>query len=176
MTLEELWELFPITLVPHNPDWASWACDEIHNLTRLLGKYAPVITHIGSTAIPGIVAKPIIDLLLEVDTRSDWNEIKAILEQNQYICMSQTDGRMSFNKGYTVDGYADKVFHLHIHNMGDNDEIMFRDYLIDHPGVAKEYEQLKLSLLPTYRNNRDGYTAAKTDFVRRIVARAKASS
>ena len=91
------------------------------------------------------------------------------MEANGYMCMSVSDNRMSFNKGYTVAGYADKVFHIHFHLPGDNDEIYFRDYLISHPHTAKDYEQLKLSLLPEYRHNRDGYTEAKTEFVRNMV-------
>lgn len=56
--------------------------------------------------------------------------------------------------------------------IGDNDEIRFLDYLIAHPEVAKEYEKLKLSLLPKYRNDRDGYTEAKSEFVRQTIKRA----
>lgn len=87
--------------------------------------------------------------------------------------MSVSDTRMSFNKGYTPEGYADKVFHIHFHRIGDNDEILFRDYLIAHPMAAKEYERLKLSLLPKYSHDRDGYTDAKSEFVRKIVGFAK---
>ena len=87
--------------------------------------------------------------------------------------MSESVQRMSFNKGYTPAGYADKVFHIHIHAIGDNDEIRFRDCLRRNPAVAREYETLKLSLLPKYRNNRDGYTEAKTDFINRVITSAK---
>ncbi|MDE5880545.1 MAG: GrpB family protein, partial [Muribaculaceae bacterium] len=102
-----------------------------------------------------------------------WQGLKALMEENGYICMSESEERMSFNKGYTPEGYAERVFHIHFHNVGDNDEVYFRDYLIAHPEIAKDYEALKLSLLPECRNNRDGYTEAKTDFVRRITAMAK---
>ena len=87
--------------------------------------------------------------------------------------MSASDSRMSFNKGYTPDGYAEKVFHIHLRYSGDNDEIYFRDYLRSHHELAREYETLKQSLLPRYRHDRDGYTEAKTEFVRRITALAK---
>ena len=87
--------------------------------------------------------------------------------------MSATDTRISFNKVYTPEGYAEKVFHIHVHNTGDNDEIYFRDYLNTHPEAVSEYEKLKLSLLPRYRNNRDGYTEAKSSFIRHITAKAK---
>lgn len=172
MTLEELWELFPIILTPHNPQWAIWAKEEMRLLSDILSSYDPIINHIGSTAIKGIQAKPIIDILVEVSTDIEWKSIKGIMEANGYICMSESENRISFNKGYTPAGYADKVFHIHFHRIGDNDEILFRDYLIERPEVAKEYEKLKLSLLPKYKNDRNGYTEAKTKFVRMAIKRA----
>ena len=170
MTLEELWDLFPIVLTAHNPQWSVWAEEEMRLLSSLLVKYHPIISHIGSTAIPDIQAKPIVDILVEVSPGIEWLPIIEILERNGYICMSESGSRISFNKGYTPSGYADKVFHVHVHRTGDNDEILFRDYLIAHPESAKEYETLKVSLLPEYRNNRDGYTEAKTEFVKKIVS------
>lgn len=172
MTLAELWALFPIVLTAYNPDWSEWANEEILELTVLLKDYNPIINHIGSTAIPNIQAKPIIDILVELNPDTGWSRIKERMETTGYICMSVSDIRMSFNKGYTQAGYADKVFHIHFHRTGDNDEIRFRDYLIAHPEVAKEYEKLKLSLLPKYRNDRDGYTEAKSEFVRQTMKRA----
>ena len=172
MTLEELWQLFPIVLTPHQLQWKDWAREEIENLTALLSGYCPVITHIGSTAIPNIHAKPIIDILVEINPSADKQQIKEKMETAGYICMSVSDSRMSFNKGYPLAGYAEKVFHIHFHRAGDNDEIRFRDYLIAHPEVAKEYEILKLSLLPKYKNDRDGYTEAKSEFVRQTIKRA----
>ena len=53
--------------------------------------------------------------------------------------MSESRDRISFNKGYTEDGFAEKVFHLHLRYRGDNGELYFRDFLIEHPDVAKEY-------------------------------------
>lgn len=168
MTLEELWELFPIVLTSHNPHWSEWARDEITILSALLKDYNPIINHIGSTAIPDIQAKPIIDILIEISSSMNWAQIRTLMENNGYICMSASEKRVSFNKGYTPKGYADRVFHIHFHRVGDNDEIMFRNYLIEHPHIAKEYEKLKLSLLPAFRNDRDGYTEAKTEFVKSI--------
>lgn len=176
LTLTELWELFPIVLSPYNPQWPEWAKEEIDTLSGLLSAYTPIISHIGSTAIPNIQAKPIIDILVEISPDIDWQLIKNEMELAGYICMSVTDTRMTFNKGYTPRGYAEKVFHIHIHVIADNDEIYFRDYLLTHTDVAREYETLKLGLLPKYRNNRDGYTEAKTDFVKRITDLAKAHS
>ena len=88
-----------------------------------------------------------------------------VIEQNGFLRMSTKENRISFNKGYTKDGFADKVFHVHLRYTGDNDELFFRDYLNENPHVAKEYENLKLGLWKKYEHNRDAYTEAKTDFV-----------
>lgn len=173
LTLEELWELFPIVLSPQRPQWKEWANDEIISLSEILSVYSPAISHIGSTAITGIQAKPIIDILVEIASDADWNRVRAEMESAGYICMSSSGTRMSFNKGYTLGGYSERVFHVHFHVYGDNDEILFRDYLNRNPALAHEYETLKLGLLPRYRNDRDGYTEAKSGFVGKIMGLAK---
>lgn len=172
MTLEELWQLFPIELAEHSPEWEAWAEEEAERLRQVLAEWNPAVSHVGSTAIEGIMAKPIVDLLVEVGRDCALGVVGAAIEGAGYTLMSASARRMSFNKGYTPEGYAGRVFHLHLRRRGDNDEIAFRDYLRSHGEAAREYEALKLSLLPRYRNDRDGYTAAKTEFVGRIMALA----
>ena len=75
--------------------------------------------------------------------------------------------------GYTENGFSEKVFHLHLRYAGDNDELYFRDYLIEHSDVAKEYEDLKLNLWKKYEHNRNAYTNAKTEFVKKYTEKAK---
>ncbi|MCH5164709.1 MAG: GrpB family protein [Clostridiales bacterium] len=171
MTLEELWQLFPIILSEHSDNWQSYYLEEEAALKRILPGSA-IITHIGSTAIPNIWAKPIVDILVEVDGET-MNSVAASLSNNGYIIMSRAKNRISLNKGYTEQGFASKVFHLHLRCYGDNDEIYFRDYLIAHPEVAKQYEALKLSLWKQYEHDRDGYTEAKGEFVKKYTAIAK---
>ena len=77
------------------------------------------------------------------------------------------------NKGYTEDGFADKVFHLHVRYTGDNDELYFRDYLMGHPDAASEYEKLKLKLWKKFEHNRDAYTNAKSEFVYKCTEKAR---
>ena len=173
MSLSELWELFPVVLTPHRPQWTKQAKHEIAILSNILAEFDPEINHIGSTAIPDICAKPIIDILVEIARDFDRFKVKSILENYGYICMSESETRMSFNKGYTPAGFSDEVFHVHVRETGDNDEIFFRDYLASDPETAREYEKLKLSLLPEYEHDRDGYTTAKSEFVKRITTLAK---
>ena len=87
--------------------------------------------------------------------------------------MSENENGMSFNKGYTENGFAERVFHLHLRYAGDNSELYFRDYLNEHPDIAKEYETLKRLLWKEYEHNRDAYTNAKTEFVQKYTAQAK---
>lgn len=173
MTLEELWELFPIVLTEHNDAWAEWAADETACLRNILGTISARYHHIGSTAINGIASKPIVDIIVEVETTEVFSEIKERLIGAGYILMSESDCRMSFNKGYTPAGYAARVFHIHVRTTGDTDETCFRDYLNRHEDTAKEYESLKLSLCKEYKHNRDGYTQAKSSFVNHYTSIAK---
>ena len=79
--------------------------------------------------------------------------------------MSENESKISFNKGYTINGFAERVFHLHLRYYGDHDELYFLAYLKAHPDVAKEYEALKLRLWKTFAHDRDRYTAEKSEFV-----------
>jgi len=157
MTLKELWQLFPIVLVEHQEYWKNWYLEEETLLKNALSKMCR-ISHIGSTAIPTIC---------------NLFDYKDLVIKNGYICMSQSENRLSFNKGYTENGFAERTFHLHLRYAGDNNELYFRDYLIEFPDIAKEYEKLKLSLWKEYEHNRDAYTNAKTEFVKKYTEQAK---
>lgn len=172
MSLEELWQLFPIFLTEHKYFWKDWYVEEETLLKPLLIQTAK-ISHIGSTAIDSIRAKPIIDILVEVPREYNLCNIKDLLVNNGYICMSQSDDRISLNKGYTEYGFADRVFHLHLRYAGDNDELYFRDYLIEHADIADQYEKMKLKLWKEYEHDRDAYTNAKSDFIKKHTSKAK---
>ena len=172
MTLEELWQLFPIFLTEHRPYWTDWYNDEENQLKSILPSNT-VYHHVGSTAIKDIWAKPIIDILIVVKSTRQLKDTADTLQENGYIVMSANDIRVSLNKGYTENGFAEKVFHLHIRLENDIDEIYFRDYLNTHPDIAKEYEKMKLRLWKEYEHNRDAYTDAKADFVKKYTDLAK---
>lgn len=174
MSLAELWELFPIALVAPRPEWQLNYNEMEVRLRHLLEPFDIVrISHIGSTAIPRIHAKDIVDILVEAAPQSDLDLIAAVLEKDGFLLMSRMESRVSLNLGYTPDGFADKVYHVHLRYEGDHDELYFRDYLIDHPDVAHDYEQLKLDLWHSYEYDRDAYTAAKGDFIRKYTVAGK---
>lgn len=100
-----------------------------------------------------------------ISTQKEW--------RNVYTSMSTEVNRISLNKGYTENGFADEVFHVHIRYVGDNDELYFRDYLNEFVNIRKEYEKLKLSLWKDFEFDRDGYTEAKSEFVKKYTKKAK---
>jgi len=174
MSLKELWELFPISLVAHSDKWKLYYGEmKLFLKDKLSGCPIERISHIGSTAISDIWAKNIVDVLIEVSKDSDIENTAKVIENSGFIRMSTAVNRISFNRGYTAKGFADKVYHVHLRYAGDNDELYFRDYLNEHDQIAKEYETMKLQLWKQFEHDRDAYTNAKTAFVKKWTFEAK---
>jgi GrpB-like predicted nucleotidyltransferase (UPF0157 family) len=177
MTVEELGQLFPIIISDPNPDWTQLFQIEKTEIEKLLGKDNIIrIEHIGSTAIPCLKAKPTVDILLEVPDNIDKNEIIEKLTSLDYqytLKLENPAPHMIFMKGYTTKGFKGQAYHIHVRYKGDWDELYFRDYLKLNPAIAQKYEKLKIRLANEYRNNRDAYTDEKTDFIKRIMKKAK---
>ena len=177
MSTKELWELFPIILKEHNPEYKEWYENEKMQLFGCVrNQDIKRISHIGSSAVEGLLAKPTVDILLEVDDKCVIAKLIESLCENGWTLMSgeyKPDLNLVFNKGYTQDGFAEKVYHLHVRYLRDWDELYFCDYLVDHTDVAAQYGNLKLSLLKEYEHNRDGYTEAKSEFIMRYTEKAK---
>ena len=164
-------------LEPHNPAWTLRYQETASELQTLLpeGSIAR-IHHIGSTAVPGLIAKPTVDILPETTGNADLQLIRQTLTGNGYLVMKFQPGedfRLDMCKGYTPQGFAEKVFHLHIRPEGDWDEPYFCRYLREHGEVAGEYGLLKKRLAGKNRRNRDAYTAAKGGFVARYTCLAR---
>lgn len=176
MSLEELWQLFPIVLKEHSPAYAAWYRAEEARLMHLLhGNTICRVSHIGSTAVAGLLAKPIVDILLELPASYEPDRIADLLQGDHWIVMARDDGAgtLDLNKGYTPNGFAERVFHLHIKPPGDWGELYFRDYLRQFPEVAARYGALKLRLGERFEHDRDAYTDAKAAFVHDITHRAR---
>ena len=179
MTLEELWLLFPIILSVHNPNWKKYYREEQALLEKSFGRLLVRIEHIGSTAVEGLLAKPTVDILLETDPSASPETARQTAERCGYTVMSEKtvpEYRLDLCKGYTPQGFADKVFHLHIRHPGDWDEIVFRDFLRQNPAKADEYGKLKTDLQKRFEHNRDAYTEAKGDFIRACVKEARSGT
>lgn len=174
MSLEALWKLFPIVLKTHDPLWVKQFEKERANLYSVLDSHnIRWIKHIGSSAIKTIYAKPIVDILVEFNEGISLNKSVESLKKEGYLIMHKEDQRISLNKGYTPKGYAKEVFHLHLRMFGDHSELYFRDYLIEFPKEAINYDALKKSLAKQYKYNRDAYTNQKTEYIQSITTKAK---
>ncbi len=168
LSLEELWRLFPIILREHDPRYKDWYEAEKERVIGAIGAYVIRINHFGSTAVEGLLAKPTVDILLEIDGRCDISRLTDDLTASGWLLMRRESDPFAlvFNKGYTPEGFAERVFHLHARYFGDWDELYFRDYLIARPEIAREYGALKRRLLKEYERDRDGYTNAKGEFIK----------
>lgn len=109
MTNEELWVLFPIILSEHRAEWTKFYEQEKDSIISALGtKNISRINHIGSTSVPGLIAKPTIDILLEIPTDADIPSLTAALISAGYICNMQPNNpapHLMFMKGYTPQGF-----------------------------------------------------------------------
>lgn len=171
--------IYPIILSEYNPAWPEWYAEEKTNLERLIGaEYIARISHFGSTSVPGLMAKPTVDILFEIKEGTDISKLIESLSSSEYIClnppdMSTSPPHLMFLKGYTPTGFAEKVYHIHVRYPGDWDELYFRNYLIAHPETADEYAALKVKLHKGFEHDRDGYTKAKTAFIREVMEKAR---
>ncbi|QWC00717.1 GrpB family protein [Mycoplasmatota bacterium] len=178
MKKDDLWRLFPIILKPHNPEYINWYRQEKKILTKIIGDHLiKRMSHIGSTSVHNLIAKPTIDILLEVENEVALIEIKNKLEKESYICHKQKDmfknNSLMCLKGYSEKGFEEKVFHIHIKVLNNHKELYFRDYLKEHPEIARAYGELKLELMKKYKHHRDHYTDSKSDFINRYTEAAK---
>lgn len=168
LPLDELWQLFPIIIRDHDPVWEKWYREESRLLAGLFPEDIVRLSHIGSTSVKGLPAKPTVDLLLEITSGCHLGRLRASLEKNDYIYSPQRKKpapHMMFMKGYTEEGFVPPVYHLHVRYPGDWDELYFRDYLRVHDDITTQYGMLKKQLAQKYAHNRDAYTYAKTEFI-----------
>jgi len=173
----------PIAIVPYDPRWPRiFEEEKAHLLSCLPRELIRRIEHYGSTAVAGLAAKPIVDMLVEV---SDLGEVQLvvvpILEAEGYEYFwrpTHGDDGPPFYAWFIKRDPATGERTHHIHMVEANyaehwDGLLFRDYLIAHPETAEEYARLKRALAAEYPNDRERYTEAKSDFIAEVTARAK---
>lgn len=155
-----------ITVVEYNLNWPKAFEQEASQLKGLLGDLIVNIHHIGSTSVPGLMAKPIIDILLEVTNLGNLDTKSTLVEGLGYEVMGEMGipGRRYFRKG----GYY-RTHQIHAFVSGDSNlerHIAFRDYLIAHKEVAEAYGALKLAIARKANNNIESYSDAKDPFIK----------
>jgi GrpB-like predicted nucleotidyltransferase (UPF0157 family) len=164
-------------LVPYDPNWPVMFEEEAQRLRRALGHVAVRIDHHGSTAVPGLSAKPVIDIQLSVANLQPLDAYGRQLETLGYTHLVHPDD--AFCPFFYRPAGWPHTHHVHVVQAGGHEErrtLAFRDYLRNHDDVARDYERLKDRLMtelqPTDAASREAYAAAKADFVERVVALA----
>jgi GrpB-like predicted nucleotidyltransferase (UPF0157 family) len=170
-----------VSLVPYDPKWPRMFEEEKQHLRSCLpAELLGSIEHFGSTAIAGLAAKPIVDMLVEVRSLEEAKtRIVPVLEAQGYDYFwrpTRGDDVPPFYAWFIKRNAAGVRTH-HIHMVEKDfdqwERLLFRDYLIEHPKVAKEYEALKMRLAEDYPNDRVAYTNGKTDYVVRVTQLAR---
>jgi len=171
-----------VDVVPHDPNWGNLFREERDHLWSCLPQdLIRRIEHFGSTAVPGLAAKPIVDILVEVaDLEATKERIAPVLEAQGYDYFWRPSGADDAPSYYAWfikrDDKGSRTHHIHMVEAHSEqwDQLLFRDYLVRHADVAQQYEELKLDLSQRHENDRVAYTEAKTAFILRVTARAKA--
>jgi GrpB-like predicted nucleotidyltransferase (UPF0157 family) len=164
----------PVTIVDYNPAWPMMYEAERGHISNAIGEWLVDIQHVGSTSVPGLDAKPVVDIMVGVRKLGDDTHFVPPMQAigYDYVPVYEDDipDRRYFRRG------EPRLFHVHItEHEGDfwRKHLAFRDYLRDHPHRATEYEALKRRLAAEYGSDRLGYVNAKSDFIEGVLERAR---
>jgi GrpB-like predicted nucleotidyltransferase (UPF0157 family) len=163
----------PVTIVDYDPLWPTLYEEEKERILSAVGDKVVLIEHIGSTAVVGLGAKPIIDIMAAVSRLADAKRWIGPLESIGYEYVPKTDlpERLFFRRGVRGAG----THHLHVVEQGSKfwkSHLLFRDFLRAHPTEARRYYQLKKELAARFGSDRGAYTDAKTLFIESVTDKA----
>jgi GrpB-like predicted nucleotidyltransferase (UPF0157 family) len=162
----------PVEIVAYDPAWPERFAELGLELRAGLGEVALRIDHIGSTAVPGLAAKPIIDIQVSVADFEPLAAYRRPLERLGYVYRADNPER---TKRYFREPPGRPRIHVHVRRAGSFSEqwaLLFRDYLRAHPDAAAEYAAVKRRLALRFRDDRRGYTDAKGPFLWEVIRRA----
>jgi GrpB-like predicted nucleotidyltransferase (UPF0157 family) len=163
-----------VEVVPHDPTWRGKFEIESKLVALMLGENVVAIHHIGSTAIPNIYAKPIIDILVEVKDITLVDQCNAAIAALGYEVMGEfgIPGRRYFRKDNEI---GTRTHHIHTYEVNSPDikrHLAFRDYMIAHPEDARKYSELKRQLANQYPHNIDRYMDGKDSLIKEMETKA----
>lgn len=163
-----------VDVVPYQDDWKIGYEKESGRIAKVFAEMIAAIHHIGSTAIPGMSAKPTIDILVEVSSLHDVDLKDGDMERLGYVAMGEygISGRRYYFK---KNDSGEHLFHIHLFEQGTQDvvrHLAFRDYLISHKEDAVFYSELKEGLAQSFPSDIDSYQAGKNAAAKRIEALA----
>jgi GrpB-like predicted nucleotidyltransferase (UPF0157 family) len=163
----------PVHIVPYDPAWPNRFDSERTLLVDLIGRWlSGSIEHIGSTAVAGLPAKPVIDIMAGVESLEASRGALSVLDHHEYCYAPYRSDVMHW---LCKPSPAVRTHHLHLVPLGSRlwiEQLAFRDYLRTHPDAASEYAALKHRLAEEHRLDREAYTRAKAPFVEMVIANA----
>jgi len=169
-----------VKLVPHNPKWVKLFEEEKQLLKKTFGDTILAIEHIGSTAIPSISAKPIIDINVGVESLDIALRMKEKFEKLGYEHRPFVPGKakdnLKWRELYVKGLEAKRTHHVHVTILGNNywkNSLLFRDFLRKNSAQAKLYTELKDGLAKKHVDDRAKYTESKMQFIDKILAMAR---
>ena len=163
-----------VRVVSYDPGWSSEFAAEAERIRSVLGGVAVAIHHIGSTAIPGLSAKPIIDMLLEVDTIQALEAHSPALVGMGYEAKGEfgIPGRRFFRKESAAGVRTHQIHAFERGSAGSERHIAFRNYMISHPDEAQAYSLLKQQLAVSHPDDIEAYMDGKDSFIKEHEAKA----
>jgi GrpB-like predicted nucleotidyltransferase (UPF0157 family) len=156
-----------VSVVPHDPTWKGKFEAEAAALRSVLTDEALAVHHIGSTSVPGLRAKPTVDVLVEARKIESLDDLEGPMVENGYEAWGEygIPGRRFFTK----DRGPERPCNVHIFEAGAHEverHLAFRDYLREHPEVARAYGDLKADLAAKFPADKEAYMAGKDAFVK----------
>ncbi|KEO82177.1 hypothetical protein EL26_16705 [Tumebacillus flagellatus] len=162
-----------VEITPYDPAWPALYEAERESLLKELGGDVAAIEHIGSTSVPGLSAKPILDIQIGL---SEMVPATVFEERLQRLGYRHQPGADDPNRRHFFRKGVPRTHHVHILTMDSREyrrHLLFRDYLRSHPETVAEYEALKKDLAARHGHDRGAYTDGKTAFIEEIVERAQ---
>ncbi len=169
----------PVIIQPYDPDWKRCYQVEETAIQAQIGQHIRAITHVGSTAVPGLAAKPIIDIMVGVDRLAEALACIAPLQHLDYTYHPEYESLMPERRYFTRQNLGLDTHHLHLVELTSefwDRHLVFRDYLRNHAEIARRYEALKLKLAEQFKFQRHVYTDAKTKFIETVIRQARAET
>jgi GrpB-like predicted nucleotidyltransferase (UPF0157 family) len=165
----------PVVIVDHNPQWPSLYEQEKSLLLGAIGHIVAAIEHIGSTAVPGLGAKPIIDIMIGLHQLDDAVECIPRLQSLGYQYVPEFEAAIPERRFFRKGPDEARSHHIHMVERASDfweRHLLFRDYMRAHPEEAWRYQQLKQELAARFGSDRDGYSHAKAPFIQAVLAKA----
>ncbi|MFY0521288.1 GrpB family protein [Lysinibacillus sp. UGB7] len=168
-----IWANESVEIVTANPDWQDQGRHEEQHLYDLLNPYGiSEVIHIGSTSIPGLPAKPIIDLMAETDSFDRVEDISTKLAEYDWHYVSPELDERPWRRFFVKVKNNKRVAHLHLMVKGNErweQQLLFRNRLRENLQLVCEYSTLKQGLAKRFNQDRESYTKAKTEFIKQVL-------